>query len=135
MILKQIKELMMRKTGKRMSAADRAQKSFSDTLSDVNKMIRTDYGGRDSTETVMKKIRESHLEQGIDLSPSAVKVVANYAIIHAADQVASCRKRVKPIIEDCKRRVKSMEGIIGDDTPKIIADSVNGGDSITNMDF
>jgi hypothetical protein len=126
----------MRKVGKRMSPEDRAKKPFVDTLSDVNKMIRTDYGGKDAVEMAMKKACESYLGQGVELSPSALKIVAEFAVIHAADQVAGCRKRIKPIVEDCKRRARIMESnIVPGHTPEIIIAAVNGGEALQKVNF
>lgn len=125
----------MRKAGERMNPEDRAKKPFIDTLADVNKMIRTDYGGKDAVEVAMKKAYESYLEQGVELSPSALKIVAEFAIIHAADQVAGCRKRIKPIVEDCKRRARMIENNINDNTSEIIIAAINGGETLQKVDF
>ena len=98
-------------------------------------MIRTDYGGKNAVEVAMNKACESYLEQGVELSTSALKIVAEFAVAHAADQVAGCRKRIKPIVEDCKRRARTIENNINDNTSEIIIAAINGGKTLQKVDF
>lgn len=108
-------------TGRPLDPSVRATRSDTQLIQNINRSIRSDWGGKEPTEVIMAKVMADHMLYGV-CGPFGSDVNHRFALFIAnlvCEQVEGIRKRTSHDREELLRRAREQEKTATGCAPKV----------------